>query len=301
MPVDHLKTAWKLASERNASLLAAGVAFYVFLALFPAMIASLLVYGLVASPETVARQSDGIADALPADAASLVTGQLESLASTSSSSLSFGFAIAVILALQSASGGMANLVTAINAMLGNHQTRNFVKQKLLALGLTAGAVAFLAVTITLVAVAPLLLDALVDVPGIRVVVDLARFLLLAVAIVIGFGLVIRTAPDAESGQERPKLWSPGVTGAAVAWLIASVAFSLYVDNFGSYGKTYGALAGVVVLLLWLWAGFFALLIGAAYEAVSEGERPSEAEIAPSDQDVEAQAPTDSDTPSRTDV
>lgn len=299
MPIDHLKTAWKLASERNASLLAAGVAFYVFLALFPAMIASLLVYGLVASPDTVARQSASIADALPADAASVVTGQLESLATTSSSSLSIGFVIAVLLALQSASGGMSNLVTAINAMLGNRQTRSFVKQKLFALGLTAGAVAFLAVTITLVAVAPPVLDALIDGPGLRIVLDLVRFLVLAGAIVLGFGLVIRTAPDADSGQERPELWSPGVTGAAVAWLVASVGFSLYVDNFGSYGKTYGALAGVVVLLLWLWAGFFALLIGAAYEAVDEGERPADPENT-DDVDVDDRA-VDTDTPSRTDV
>ncbi len=286
----HLKTAWKLASERNASLLAAGVAFYVFLALFPAMIAGLLTYGLVASPETVARQSDSIADALPADAASVITGQLESLAQTSSSSLSVGFAIALVLALYSASGGMANLVTAINAMLGNLQTRNFIKQKLLAFGLTAGAVIFLAVTITLVVVAPPFLDNLIDVPGTRVLLDALRFVALAAAIVVGFGLVIRSAPDAESGQDKPKLWSPGVTGAAMAWLAASVAFSLYVDNFGSYGKTYGALAGVVVLLLWLWAGFFALLIGASYEAVREGERPTPADDAKT-----------VDTPTRTDV
>jgi len=277
MAVTQLKTAWKLASERNASLLAAGVAFYVFLALFPAMIAGLLTYGLVVSPETLARQSDGLADALPADAASVITGQLESLAATSSSSLSIGFVIAVVAALYSASGGMANLVTAINAMLGNLQTRSFLQQKLLALGLTAGAVAFLAVTITLVAVAPPLLDRWIDVPGMRILLDLGRFALLAVAIVLGFGLVIRSAPDASSGQRQPRLWSPGVTGAAVAWLVASVAFSLYVDNFGSYGKTYGALAGVVVLLLWLWAGFFALLIGASVEAVREGERPTPAE------------------------
>ncbi|GAA1732846.1 YihY/virulence factor BrkB family protein [Aeromicrobium alkaliterrae] len=297
--ITRLKTAWKLASERNASLLAAGVAFYVFLALFPAMIAGLLTYGLVVSPETLARQSDSIADALPADAASIITGQLESLAETSSSSLSVGFALAVVLAIYSASGGMANLVTAINAMLGNLQTRNFIKQKLLALALTVGAGAFLAVTVTLVAVAPPILDNLVDVPGTRILVDLLRFALLAGAIVIGFGLVIRSAPDAESGQTKPKLWSPGVTGAAGAWLVASVGFSLYVDNFGSYGKTYGALAGVVVLLLWLWAGFFALLIGASYEAVREGERPRDPEDDEVPENIEGAI--GADTPTRTDV
>ncbi len=269
----RLITAWKLASERNASLLAAGVAFYVFLSLFPAMIAGLMTYGLIASPETVARQSQDLAEALPADAASVVTGQLEALTSTSSGSLSFGFALALILALYSASGGMTNLITAINAMLGNLQTRNFVKQKLLSVGLTVGAVVFLIVTITLIAVAPPFLDSRIDVPGMRVLIDIGRFVLLAAAIITAFGLIIRSAPDASSGQQVPSLWSRGVVGAAALWLVASIGFSIYVDNFGSYGKTYGALAGVVVLLLWLWAGFFALLIGAAYEAVDEGERP----------------------------
>ncbi|MFT4298900.1 MAG: YihY/virulence factor BrkB family protein [Aeromicrobium sp.] len=276
----RLATAWKLASERNASLLAAGVAFYVFLSLFPAMIAGLMTYGLIVSPGTLARQSDSLADALPADAASIITGQLESLAATSSGSLSLGFATAVVVALYSASGGMANLVTAINAMLGHRQTRNFLRQKALAIGLTVGAVGFLVVTVTLAAVAPPLLDHWIDVPGTRALLDVARFALLAAAIVLGFGLVIRSAPDGSAGQHRPQLTSPGVVGAAVAWLVASIGFSLYVDNFGSYGKTYGALAGVVVLLLWLWAGFFALLLGAAYEAVRQGDRPASAEDTP---------------------
>ena len=287
----RLTTAWKLASERNASLLAAGVAFYVFVSLFPAMIAGLMTYGLVASPETVARQSADLAEALPADAASLITGQMESLASTSSSSLSFGFALALILALYSASGGMGNLITAINAMLGNLQTRNFLRQKLLALGLTVGAVLFLVVTVSLIAVAPPLLDRYVDVPGTRVLIDIGRFVVLAAAIVTAFGLIIRSAPNGDSGQTVPRLWSRGVVGAAGLWLVASIGFSLYVDNFGSYGKTYGALAGVVVLLLWLWAGFFALLVGAAYEAVEQGDRPTPVE----DDEAGFEVSTDADT------
>src|SRR3982750_3522227 len=78
-PRTSVITAWKQASSRQAPLLAAGVAFYAFLSLFPAMIAAVMTYGLVASPETVAKQSQDVADALPSDAASVVTGQMDSL------------------------------------------------------------------------------------------------------------------------------------------------------------------------------------------------------------------------------
>ncbi|RYI98667.1 MAG: YihY/virulence factor BrkB family protein, partial [Actinomycetales bacterium] len=97
--VRTVKAGWKQASAQNAPLLAAGVAFYAFLSLFPALIAGVMAYGLVADPETVQRQADKISDALPADAASLVNGQLESLTSTSSGSLGLGLLVALVLAI----------------------------------------------------------------------------------------------------------------------------------------------------------------------------------------------------------
>ena len=259
-------TAWKHASAQQAPLLSAGVAFYTFLSLFPALIAGVLTYGLVASPETVQRQSAEIADALPADAASLVTGQLDSLVSTSSSSLGLGLIISVTLAVYSASGGVGNLVTAINAMYGIRDTRNFVKKKLVALGLTAGALVFMVVVICLVAAAPALFDVIDIVPGTRALLEIARWLFLLGALVVAIGVLFRIAPDR---SERPGLLTKGVLVASGLWALVSFGFSLYVDNFGSYGKTYGALAGVVVLLLWLWIGIYAVLLGATIEAVRE--------------------------------
>ncbi|NRQ50376.1 YihY/virulence factor BrkB family protein [Aeromicrobium stalagmiti] len=261
-----LLTAWKQASAQQAPLLAAGVAFYTFLSLFPALIAGVLTYGIVASPETVQRQSADIADALPADAASLVTGQLDSLVSTSNGSLGLGLVIAVVLAVYSASGGVGNLVTAINAMFGIRDGRNFVKKKLVALALTGGAIVFLIVIIALVAAAPAVFDAIDIVPGIRVLLELARWAVLLGALAVAIGVLFRVAPDR---APTTALVTKGVLVASALWLVVSLGFSLYVDNFGSYGKTYGALAGVVVLLLWLWIGIYAVLLGATIEAVRE--------------------------------
>lgn len=259
-------TAWKQASAQQAPLLAAGVAFYTFLSLFPALIAGVLTYGLVASPETVQRQSADLADALPADAASLVTGQLDALVSTDNSSLGFGLVIAVTLAVFSASGGVGNLVTAINAMFGIRDTRNFVKKKLVALGLTGGALVFLIVVVGLVAAAPAVFDAIDVVPGVRALLEVARWAILLGALLIAIGVLFRVAPDR---ADTTSLVTKGVVVSSALWVVVSVGFSTYVDNFGSYGKTYGALAGVVVLLLWLWIGIYAVLLGATVEAVRE--------------------------------
>jgi len=259
--------SWKQAQAQQASLLAAGVAFYAFVALFPAMIAAVLAYGLFADPLSIARHSDRISETLPADAASVITGQMEAVASTDSRSLGIGLVLALALALYSASGGIGNLVTAVNIMFGFEDTRGFVKRKLLAFGLTLGAIVFMAVTLTLVAVLPAVFDAIIDVPGLRIALEAARWLLLLVGVVVGVGVLLRVAPDRPG--DAPRLIGKGVLIASGLWLLVSVGFSLYVDNFGSYGETYGALAGVVVLLLWLWIGTYALLLGAAIEAVRE--------------------------------
>ena len=259
--------AWKQAQAQQASLLAAGVAFYGFLSLVPAMIAGVLAYGLIADPLTIARQIDRVTETLPADAASLITDQMEALITTERSSLGIGLVIALGLALYGASGGTGHLITAVNTMFGFEETRGFVKRKLIAFGLTLGAIVFLAVTITLVAVTPAVLDAIKVLPEIRGALEGGRWLLLLGGLIVSIGVLLRIAPDRPS--DPPRLIGKGVLIASAMWVLVSLGFSLYVDNFGQYGETYGALAGVVVLQLWLWIGIYALLLGSAIEAVRE--------------------------------
>ncbi|GAA3529095.1 ribonuclease [Aeromicrobium flavum] len=259
-------TAWRQASARQAPLLAAGVAFYLFTSLFPALIAAVSIYGLVADPATVADQTERISEALPADAASLVNGQLEQLTSAPSGSLGLGAAVAILLAVYAASGGVGNLVTAINQLYGLEDARSFVARKALALGLTVAAVVFGLVAISLVAVVPVVLNMIDVVPGMRLLANVLRWVVLAGGIVVAIGILYRVAPDRPSAHG---IVTRGVVIAAALWLLVSVGFSLYVDLFGNYSKTYGALAGVVVLLLWLWIGMYAILLGACVEAARE--------------------------------
>jgi len=262
-----LVRGWKEAQSDQVPLIAGGVAFFGFLALFPAMIATVLLYGLLVDPATVAEQMTALGDALPTQARELLTEQLRSLTSTSESALGIGVVISVALALWSASGGIGNLISAINTAYDEDEERGFVKRKLLALGLTLAAILFLLVVITLVAVAPAVLDSLVGSGPIRWLLEAARWALLFVLIAGALAVLYRSSPD----RDAPKIrWvSVGAVIATVGWILASVGFSLYVDNFSSYGKTYGALAGVVVLLLWLWISAYAVLLGAEINAESE--------------------------------
>jgi membrane protein len=262
-----IKRAFRESSADNVPMLAGGVAFFAFLAVFPALIAALTLYGLLADPAQVAQQVQGIAAALPRSAQPLLTEQLTSVTQSSGGALTAGLAISLLAALWSASSGTGNLITAVNLAYDEKESRGFIKLRATALGLTLGGIVFVLLTLTLVAVVPVALDNLgLGVVG-RVVAQVVRWVLLVGVVVVGLAVVYRVAPDRASPRFR---WvSAGALVATVLWIIGSVAFSLYVNFFGNYNKTYGALAGVIVLMLWLFLTTYIVLLGAEINAESE--------------------------------
>ena len=262
-----IKRAFRESSADNVPMLAGGVAFFAFLAVFPALIAALTLYGLLADPAQVAQQVQNIAAALPRSAQPLLTEQLTSVTQSSGGALTAGLAISLLAALWSASSGTGNLITAVNLAYDEKESRGFVKLRATALGLTLGGIVFVLLTLTLVAVVPVALDNLgLGVVG-RVVAQVVRWVLLVGVVVVGLAVVYRVAPDRASPRFR---WvSAGALVATVLWIIGSVAFSLYVNFFGNYNKTYGALAGVIVLMLWLFLTTYIVLLGAEINAESE--------------------------------
>jgi membrane protein len=262
-----VRRALKEFSADQMPLIAAGVAFYAFLSLVPTLIAATLVYGLVTSPEDVKQQVQSLTSVLPQDAASLVGGQMTDLAAAKNTSLGIGLIISLALALWSASGGVGNLITAVNVAYDEKDTRNFIKKRGLALFLTAGAILVFIVTVSFVAVFPAVANALNIGGFLRVGFEGLRWVVLLVVLMAALAVLYRLGPD----RDDPKMkWvSVGAVVAVVIWGIASVVFSLYVNNFGSYGKTYGALAGIVILLTWLWLSIVAVLLGAEINAEIE--------------------------------
>jgi membrane protein len=261
------KRGWAEAKVDQVPLLAAGLAFYAFLAIFPALIACVLLYSLIADPNQIATQVNSLGEAVPGEVRDLITQQLTAQAGKSGA-LGWSSALTILLALWSASGGVSNLMTAVNTAYDEEETRGFVKKRAIALALTLGAIVFVIIILALVAVVPALLQSSIFQSGVvKFLLQVARWVLLAAVITAALAIVYRVAPDRDAPKVR---WvSVGAGIATVLWLVASLGFSLYVSNFGSYDKTYGALAGIVVLLFWLWITSYAILLGAEINAESE--------------------------------
>lgn len=262
-----VKRAWAENKADNMPIIAGGVAFFGFLSIFPALIAMISIYGLVASPDTVAQQVEDLSAQLPNDAAELIGDQLKAIVDNSGSALSISLVVSILAALWSASGGVGNVITAVNLAYDEVEARNFVKLKLTSLALTLGAIVFVLITFGLVAVVPAVLDALpLGIVG-TILAQVARWVLLLAVFAGALAILYRVAPD----RDAPRFsWvSLGAVVVTVVWALVSVGFALYVDNFGSYDKTYGAIAGVIVLMLWLYLTCYLVLLGAEINSEAE--------------------------------
>jgi membrane protein len=262
-----LKRAWAENKADNMPIIGAGVAFFGFLSIFPALIATISIYGLVASPEQVTRQIESLSDQLPASARDLLATQLTGITQNSGGALTVSLIVSILAALWSAAGGTGNLITAVNLAYDEVETRGFLKRKALALALTLGAIVFVLVTFALIAVVPVVLNLLpLGIVG-TILAQVVRWVLLLGVVAGSLAVLYRVAPD----RDAPKMkWvSLGSVVVTVVWAVVSLLFSLYVNNFGSYDKTYGAIAGVIVLMLWLYLTCYLVLLGAEINAEAE--------------------------------
>jgi membrane protein len=262
-----VRRAIKESQKDNIPLLAAGVAFFGFLALVPALIALVTLVGLVADPVQITQQVQSFTAGLPQASSQLISDQLKAITDSSGGALTIGLVISLVAALWSASSGVSNLIAAVNIAYEEKETRGFLKLRGIALLLTLGTVVFLVLTLALIAIVPVVLQALPLGPLGTVAAQVVRWVLLIALVIGGLAVLYKVAPD----RNAPKLrWvSVGSVVAAALWLLGSVGFSLYVNYFGNYNKTYGALAGVIVLLLWLFLTSYIVLLGAEINSEAE--------------------------------
>ncbi len=262
-----LKRVKAEVKDDNVPLLAAGVAFYAMLAIFPAIIALVTVYGMVADPNQVESQVGEFAKSLPSGADELLKGQLTNVANAGRQSLSIGLVVSLLAVLWSASGGVQGLVKGLNVVYDERETRGFVKLRGLSLLLTVGAIIVAVVALALITVFPAVIDNLGLGRAGELAASIARWVVLALLVLVALAVLYRFAPDRANPRWR---WvSGGAVVALVLWLLGSIGFSWYVDNFGKYNQTYGALAAVIILLLWLFLSAFAVLLGAEFDAETE--------------------------------
>jgi membrane protein len=262
---DIAKRTGKEVKADQVPLLAAGVAFYVLLALFPAIIAGVSIYGLVADPQTVRDQINRLAETLSPETATLIGQQVQQVTSSAGGALGLATVIGILTALWSASSGMKALITGVNLAYDETEGRKFVKLRGLSILMTLGAMVLLGVALALIVGFPAVPDSWPTV--LQWTAAVLRFVLLAVLLMAGLAALYRYAPD----RDKPKWsWSsPGSVVATLLWVLASVGFSIYVNAFGNYNKTYGALAGVIILMFWLYLTAFVVLVGAELNAEME--------------------------------
>ena len=255
---DIAKRTMKEVKQDQVPLLSAGVAFYTLLALFPAIIAGVSIYGLVADPETVRQQLDQLTRMLSPETAKLIGEQIKQITGGAGGALGLATAIGILTALWSASSGMKALITGVNMAYDETEGRKFLKLRGLALLLTLGAMVLMAVALTLIVAFPALADSWPA--ALRWTVGILRWVLLAALLIAGLAVLYRYAPDRDQPKWTWVSWGSGI--ATLLWVLASVGFSIYANSFGNYNKTYGALAGVIILMFWLYLTTLVVLVGA---------------------------------------
>ncbi|MDB5694038.1 MAG: YihY/virulence factor BrkB family protein [Alphaproteobacteria bacterium] len=270
---------WKEASEDNVGFLAAGVAFYAFLAFVPLLASVVLVYGLVADPPTVARHIGTLFASLPRDAAALIADQLKSLTASPKSSKGLSLALALALALYGASKGASGIVTALNIAFEVKETRSFVRTLLLSLAMTLGGLLVMLLAAAAISITAAVEAFLPGVPGVvHVLVRLVTWLVALAVVGTALALAYRYAPNRPGAPWR---WiTPGSAAASLLWLIASLGFGLYVSHFGNYNATYGSLGGVIVFLTWLYLSAYILLMGGELNSELEKDQEADARTQP---------------------
>lgn len=261
-------------SEDRLSLIAAGVGFFAFLSIFPALTALLSVYGLVADPSQVAHHVGALWGTIPPSALQLIQKQMSSITQSSGSSLGIALVASVLVAIYSASKGMGAMVSALNIAFDEREDRGFVKRKALILLYTLAAICFAAIMLGVIGFTTYLQH--LGLPSwLDTVIQIVSWVILLALMIVAVSALYALSPSRPRPPIRRVL--PGAILATFVWLIASLAFSFYITHFGNYNPTYGSLTAIVVLMLWFWISAFVILLGAEVNAALQSRLRTESE------------------------
>lgn len=272
---------WRLVSqvsEDRVMLTAAGVTFYLLLALFPALAAFVSLYGLVADPVIIADHVSALAGVLPSGGIDLLTTQLKALATQDSQALSLGFLLGLGIALWSANNGIKSLFDALNIVYGEREKRGFIRLTLLSFTFTGGALLVGIFLLATVAVIPAVLAFLSFGAVTEFAIGWGRWPLLLMAVALVISLIYRFGPSREKAKWRWLTWGSAL--ATTVWLAASIGFSFYLENFADYNATYGSLGAVIGFMMWTWISVMILLMGAELNAEMEHQTAQDTTTGP---------------------
>lgn len=272
------KRVFKSLGSDHVSLVAGGVAFFSFMAIFPSLSALISLYGLVMDPAQVSEQIGQMASILPAQARDLLNDILMNITSSSDEQLGWSLAVSIVLSIWSANKGTSALFEGLNIVYNESEKRSFIKLKSLTLSFTL--LGFIGAIFSLILIVGI--SAVIERLGLanwlETLVSLIRWPILAALFMLALALSYKFAPS----RNDPKLkWvSVGAIVATCLWLVLSAGFAYYAANFGNYDEVYGSLAAVVITLLWLFLTVITILLGAEINGEMEYQTNKDTTVGP---------------------
>ena len=274
-----LGRVWIKTGTDNIGLLAAGVAFYAFLAFVPLLGALVMTYGLIADPATIADHMRSVISVVPKDAAKLILDQLVSLVTTATSKKGIALLVALLVSLYGATRASGAIIMALNVVYEQVERRSLIRTTLVSFAMIIVAV-LVAICGMLAASALALVGKLADGLGGAATfgISAATWAIAAALASMAIAATYRYAPDRHDAKWR---WlSLGSGLATLLWLVATLGFGAYAATIGNYNATYGSLGAVVVLLMWLYVSAYAILLGAEINAEIERQVQRDTTVGP---------------------
>jgi membrane protein len=256
----RLARVWQALGRDNISIMAAGIAYYAMLSIFPGMSALVLTYGLVADPRTIEHHVSALSGVLPSEALTLLSDQLTALGTAPSEKLGIGLVVSVLVAVWTSTSGTSAMMNALTIAYKGEDDRSLVHFYGLSLALTISGIIFVLVSMGLIAGVPAVVTQLPLPQSWQETLSFLRFPVLALLAFVGLGTLYRLAPS----RKRPG-WDflrAGTISASFLWLAGSAGFSFYAQHFGSYDRTYGSVGAVVIMLVWFYVSAYIILAGA---------------------------------------
>lgn len=245
--------------EKNLSLIAAGVAFYAMLAIFPGIAALIAIWGLLSDPHVLIDQLDAIETILPPDVVRLIETQINALSNASGDQLGWAGLLSTMFAVWSARSGVASLMLGLNTIHGR-KNRGSIRHYLISLLLTVTLLGVSMVTLSTVVIVPIVFSIVPLGPLTAMLVEAFRWIAAIFVLLAALAVIYRFGPNNKG--ERLRWITPGAILAVALWAVASYGFSLYLTNFANYNEVYGSIGAAIAMLIWLYISAFLILLGA---------------------------------------
>ncbi|WP_312402452.1 YihY/virulence factor BrkB family protein [Rhizobium sp.] len=271
IPARGLKDVfWRIVSgvmEDRVTLIAAGVTYYLLLALFPAASVLVSLYGLLADPAAIADRIASLGSVMPADALDIFLNQVRALSAEGGATLSAGLVGGLALALWSANNGIKALFDAMNVAYREKEKRSIVRLNLVSLAFTFGAFLIAIVILFSMGVVPAVLNYFWLDRWAELIIRVARWPIMMVFVGFGIMALYRFGPSREPAKVRWLTW--GAVFSTLLWFAASLGVSFYLSNIANYNATYGTLGALIGFMVWTWISAIIVIVGAEINAELE--------------------------------